>query len=96
MRITVLTYVEAGEKATDYDPVVMQVVRALRRQGHQVAILGVHADVKRVLAGLKRRPTRTPRRRPQRRWTSTFSRREAKWPRRRKTCRPPRPIWPDG
>ena len=55
MRITVLTYVEGKERSTEYDPVVMQVVRALRRQGHQVAILGVHADVKRVLAGLQRR-----------------------------------------
>lgn len=55
MRITVLTYVEGGERSTDYDPVVMQVVRALRRQGHQVATLGVHADVKRVIAGLHRR-----------------------------------------
>jgi D-alanine-D-alanine ligase len=55
VRITVLTYVEGKERSTEYDPVVMQVVRALRRQGHQVAVLGVHADVKRVLAGLQRR-----------------------------------------
>lgn len=55
MRITVLTYVEGKERSTEYDVVVNQVARALRRQGHQVAILGVHADVKRVLAGLQRR-----------------------------------------
>lgn len=55
MRITVLTYVDGGERSTEYDPVVMQVVRALRRQGHKVAILGIHADVKRVIAGLQRR-----------------------------------------
>jgi len=55
VRITVLTYVEESERSTEYDVVVRQVVRALRRQGHQVAILGVHADVKRVLAGLQRR-----------------------------------------
>lgn len=55
MRITVLTYIDGGERSTEYDPVVRQVVRALRRQGHQVAILGVHADVKRVIAGLQRR-----------------------------------------
>jgi D-alanine-D-alanine ligase len=55
VRITVLTYVEGKERSTEYDVVVNQVARALRRQGHQVAILGVHADVKRVLAGLQRR-----------------------------------------
>jgi D-alanine-D-alanine ligase len=55
VRITVLTYVEASERSTEYDVVVNQVARALRRQGHQVAILGVHADVKRVIAGLQRR-----------------------------------------
>lgn len=55
MRITVLTYVEGKERSTEYDVVVNQVARALRRQGHQVAVLGVHADVKRVLAGLQRR-----------------------------------------
>jgi D-alanine-D-alanine ligase len=55
VRITVLTYVEGKERSTEYDVVVNQVARALRRQGHQVAVLGVHADVKRVLAGLQRR-----------------------------------------
>ena len=34
---------------------VPQVARTLRRQGHRVAVLGVHADVKRVICGLSRR-----------------------------------------
>lgn len=56
MRITVLTYLDStDEDSSDYDPVVSQVGRALRRLGHRVSLLGVHADVKRFVAKLQRR-----------------------------------------
>jgi D-alanine-D-alanine ligase len=56
VKITVLTYLESSdERSTEYDIVVRQVIRALRRQGHQVSVLGVHSDVKRLVAGLSRR-----------------------------------------
>ncbi len=56
MKITVLTYLDStDENSKDYDPVVPQVARALRRLGHRVSILGVHNDVKRLIAGLSRR-----------------------------------------
>lgn len=56
MNITVLTYLDdPNEDSKDYDPVVPQVARALRRLGHRVSILGVHADVKRLITGLTRR-----------------------------------------
>jgi D-alanine-D-alanine ligase len=56
MKITVLTYLDsANENSKDYDPVVTQVARTLRRLGHRVSILGVHGDVKRFIAGLARR-----------------------------------------
>src|SRR5919106_3666924 len=56
MKITVLTYLDSeDENSTDYEAVVPQVARALRRLGHRVSILGVHADVKRLIAGLSRR-----------------------------------------
>jgi D-alanine-D-alanine ligase len=56
MKITVLTYLDAeDESSRDYDPVVRQVARTLRALGHRVSILGVHGDVKRLIAGLRRR-----------------------------------------
>ena len=55
MRITVLTYVEEGERSRSFDAVVPQVARALRALGHKVSILGVHADVNRLIRGLRRR-----------------------------------------
>jgi D-alanine-D-alanine ligase len=56
VKITVLTYLESSdERSMEYDIVVRQVTRALRRQGHQVSVLGVHSDVKRLVAGLSRR-----------------------------------------
>jgi D-alanine-D-alanine ligase len=56
MKITVLTYLDAeDESSRDYDPVVRQVARTLRVLGHRVSILGVHGDVKRLIAGLRRR-----------------------------------------
>ena len=56
MKITVLTYLDSeDENSKDYDPVVPQVARTLRRLGHRVSVLGVHGDVKRLIAGLSRR-----------------------------------------
>ncbi|HTC25122.1 MAG TPA: hypothetical protein VK688_12205 [Gemmatimonadales bacterium] len=56
MKITVLTYLDSSdENSKDYDPVVPQVARTLRRLGHRVSILGVHGDVKRLIAGIARR-----------------------------------------
>ncbi len=54
MKITVLTHVER-EGAHEYDVVVKQVARALRQGGHRVSIFGVHGDVTRLSAGLRRR-----------------------------------------
>src|SRR5215210_19063 len=56
MKITVLTYLDSeDENSKDYEAVVPQVAKALRTLGHRVSILGVHADVKRLIAGLSRR-----------------------------------------
>jgi D-alanine-D-alanine ligase len=56
VKITVLTYLDSeSESSKDYDPVVPQVARTLRRLGHRVSVLGVHGDVKRLIAGLSRR-----------------------------------------
>ena len=56
MKITVLTYLDSdNENSKEYDPVVPQVARTLRRLGHRVSVLGVHGDVKRLIAGLSRR-----------------------------------------
>jgi D-alanine-D-alanine ligase len=56
VKITVLTYLDSeNENSKEYDPVVSQVARTLRRLGHRVSVLGVHGDVKRLIAGLSRR-----------------------------------------
>ena len=55
MKITVLTYLDEGENSKEYDPVVPQVARTLRKLGHRVSVLGVHGDVKRLITGLSRR-----------------------------------------
>src|SRR6185312_13709056 len=56
LKITVLTYLDSeDENSNEYDPVVPQVARTLRRLGHRVSVLGVHGDVKRLIAGLSRR-----------------------------------------
>ena len=55
MKITVLTYLDDGENSKEYDTVVPQVARTLRKLGHRVSVLGVHGDVKRLIAGLARR-----------------------------------------
>jgi D-alanine-D-alanine ligase len=54
VRITVLTHVHE-EGTRDWDKVVNQVARTLRKKKHQVSILGVHADAKRLIRGLERR-----------------------------------------
>jgi D-alanine-D-alanine ligase len=56
VKITVLTYLDSeDENSKDYDPVVPQVARTLRRLAHRVSVLGVHGDVKRLITGLSRR-----------------------------------------
>ncbi len=56
MRITVLTHAESDKASIrDFDEVVPQVARALRRLGHRVSVMGVHTDVRRLFAGLSRR-----------------------------------------
>ena len=55
MNITVLTYLDDGENSKEYDPVVPQVARTLRKLGHRVSVLGVYGDVKRLITGLSRR-----------------------------------------
>lgn len=52
LRITVLTYVEK-EGSTTYDPVIEQVVTALRERGHRVSVLGVHGDVDKFVDGVR-------------------------------------------
>jgi D-alanine-D-alanine ligase len=55
VNITVLTYLDDGENSKEYDPVVPQVARTLRKLGHRVSVLGAHGDVKRLITGLSRR-----------------------------------------
>jgi D-alanine-D-alanine ligase len=56
VKITVLTYLDSeDENSKEYDPVVPQVARTLRKLGHRVSVLGVHGDVKRLITGLSRR-----------------------------------------
>lgn len=52
VRITVLTWLES-EQANTYDVVVDQVVAALEAGGHQVSIVGVHADVHKLVDGVQ-------------------------------------------
>ncbi len=54
MKVTILTYV-GREDSKNYDPVVGQVADALRQGGHKVSVLGVHGEVKKLVAGLSRR-----------------------------------------
>ena len=54
MKITILTHLER-ETAPAHDIVVDQVSAALKRAGHKVSVLGVHGDVRRLIAGLARR-----------------------------------------
>jgi D-alanine-D-alanine ligase len=55
VRITILTYAEEEGARSGWDAVVGQVAAALRTHKHQVSILGVHGDVRRLLRGLERR-----------------------------------------
>lgn len=52
MRVTVLCYVES-EGSTEVDIVATQVAEELTALGHDVNILGIHADVEAVLAALR-------------------------------------------
>jgi D-alanine-D-alanine ligase len=54
MKITILTHLDS-ENARDYDPVVDEVARALRKGGHKPSVFGVHGDVKKLINGLARR-----------------------------------------
>lgn len=51
MNVTVLTYLER-EGAKSHDPVVDQVAAALTERGHTPTILGVHADIQKLVDGL--------------------------------------------
>ena len=54
MKITILTHLE-NDKDSDHDVAVDQVADALREHGHRVSILGVHGDIRKLLAGVSRR-----------------------------------------
>jgi D-alanine-D-alanine ligase len=54
MKITILTYLESEDTKT-HDVVVDQVAKALRKGKHQPSILGVHGDLRKLIAGLSRR-----------------------------------------
>jgi len=54
MDITILTYLER-EGDTSYDPVVDQIAQALRAGGHTTNVLGGHADLVKLVAGLTRK-----------------------------------------
>jgi D-alanine-D-alanine ligase len=51
MNITVLTHLEK-ETSKAHDVVVDQVSAALKERGHEVSVLGVHADIQKLIAGL--------------------------------------------
>jgi D-alanine-D-alanine ligase len=54
MKITVLTHLDK-ENDTRHEAVVDQVTAALRQGGHKPSVLGVHADIKKLIRGLTRR-----------------------------------------
>ena len=54
MKITLLTYLEA-ENTKTHDVVIDQVAAALKERGHKPSILGVHADLGKLINGVKRR-----------------------------------------
>jgi D-alanine-D-alanine ligase len=53
MKITVLTHLEKEANERSYDKVVTQVAEALRANGHDVGILGVHDDTRKLIDGLE-------------------------------------------
>jgi D-alanine-D-alanine ligase len=56
MNVTVLVYLES-ENAKTYDVVADQVADALKAKGHEINVLGVHGDAKKLIEGLtKKRP----------------------------------------
>ena len=56
MKIKILTYLEReGDK--DHDVVVDQVRAALKEAGHQVSVLAVHGDLRKLITGLTRTKT---------------------------------------
>lgn len=54
MKITLLGYVEE-EGSKDVDVVFEQVMEALKSKGHDCSVLGVHADLQKMVAGLRRK-----------------------------------------
>lgn len=54
MKITVLVHLENAKPKASYDVVADQVKEALEKGGHKASILAVHADVKKLVAGLAR------------------------------------------
>jgi len=54
MKVTVLTHLEK-ENDSELDVVVKQVVRALKRRGHNPSVLAVHGDLRKLLSGVSRR-----------------------------------------
>jgi D-alanine-D-alanine ligase len=54
MRITILTHVEKEGDRT-YDVAIDQVADALRQNKHKVSVLGIHGDIRKLMAGLARR-----------------------------------------
>ncbi len=55
MNVTILTHLESENDRTHDVVVVDQVAAALRKVGHKPSILGVHGDLKKMIAGLGRR-----------------------------------------
>jgi D-alanine-D-alanine ligase len=53
MQVTVLTWLES-ERAAKHDAVVDDVAAALAARGHAVQILGIHGDLAKLVAGLRR------------------------------------------
>ena len=52
MRVTILTYIESEDDG-EVDRVVGQVASALKANGHDASVLSVHADVDKLIAGLR-------------------------------------------
>ena len=60
MKVTILTYLER-EGSDTYDIVVDQVAEALKAGGHKASVLGVHGDLGKLIAGVRRRKPDLPR-----------------------------------
>ncbi len=55
MKITIITHLQKEQKERSYDKVVDQVAAALRENGHEVDIFGVHNDTRKLIDGLEER-----------------------------------------